>query len=391
MLDDVACVEEHLGGGRHAHDATSVASTTSRARRFAATSRWQASRWPGPTRGSSAGRSEQRSKRCGQRGANAHPGGRASSDGGWPRIAASRATRGRSRRGIEPCSPQLYGCCGSSKIARVRADLDGSSGVHDDDAVRRLGHHAHVVGDQDDRRVVIALQPPHQREDLRLDRDIERRGGLVGDQELGVARERHRDHHSLAHAARELVRIVVGAALRSRDADLAEQLDGPPRGGRPRHALVRADLLRDLPADPVDGRQRRHRVLEDHPDLVPAHGLHLPVREGHQVAALPHHAALDDRVRVTDQAHDGHHRHALARAGLADDSEHLAGRDREVDPVDGAHQPRLRAERDAQALHREQRRACLRHAAHAGRGRRTARRPRRWPAPRRRRRTSRWP
>ena len=41
----------------------------------------------------------------------------ARSDGGAPGIAASRRTRGRSTRGIEPSSPQVYGCCGSRKIA----------------------------------------------------------------------------------------------------------------------------------------------------------------------------------------------------------------------------------------------------------------------------------
>ena len=37
--------------------------------------------------------------------------------------------------------------------------------------------------------------------------------GLVGDQEVRVAGQRHGDHHALAHAAGELVRVVVDAAL----------------------------------------------------------------------------------------------------------------------------------------------------------------------------------
>ena len=60
----------------------------------------------------------------------------------------------------------------------------------------------------------LLLQLAHQIEDLRLDGDVERGGRLVGDQELGIAGERHRDHHALAHAAGELVRIVVEALLR---------------------------------------------------------------------------------------------------------------------------------------------------------------------------------
>ena len=46
----------------------------------------------------------------------------------------------------------------------------------------------------------------HEVEDLGLDRDVQRRGRLVGDEELRVAGEGHGDHHALAHPAAELVR-----------------------------------------------------------------------------------------------------------------------------------------------------------------------------------------
>jgi hypothetical protein len=42
------------------------------------------------------------------------------------------------------------------------------------------------VGDQDDRAVELVAQVAHQVEDLRLDRDIERRRRLIGDQELRI-------------------------------------------------------------------------------------------------------------------------------------------------------------------------------------------------------------
>ena len=68
-----------------------------------------------------------------------------------------------------------------------------------------------------------AAQPLEQRDDLRLHRDVERGGRLVGDDQLGLGRERERQHDALAHAAGELVRIVVDAHLRRRDADLGQQ------------------------------------------------------------------------------------------------------------------------------------------------------------------------
>ena len=73
-------------------------------------------------------------------------------------------------------------------------------------------------------------QAAEELEDLRLDRDVERRRRLVGDHQLRLERERHGDHHALAHAARELVREVVEPRLGLRDADHLEELDGPGAG-----------------------------------------------------------------------------------------------------------------------------------------------------------------
>ena len=63
---------------------------------------------------------------------------------------------------------------------------------------------------------LLALQLAQQVEDLRLNGHVERRGRLVGDQQLRLRRERHGDHHALAHAARELVRIGLEALLGAR-------------------------------------------------------------------------------------------------------------------------------------------------------------------------------
>ena len=64
-----------------------------------------------------------------------------------------------------------------------------------------------------------------QVENLRLDRDVERRRRLVGDDERRLARQRHRDQRALAQAAGQLMRIVAHAQLRLGDAHRVEQLD----------------------------------------------------------------------------------------------------------------------------------------------------------------------
>ena len=46
-------------------------------------------------------------------------------------------------------------------------------------------------------------------EDLGLDRHVEGGRRLVGDEQLGLAGERHGDHDPLAHAARELVGVLA--------------------------------------------------------------------------------------------------------------------------------------------------------------------------------------
>jgi hypothetical protein len=132
------------------------------------------------------------------------------------------------------------------------------------------------------------------------------------------------------------------------DADLTQQLDSA-LVRRPRvDLLVRLDRLRDLLADAVHRVQRRHRVLEDHPDLVAAVVLHLRVGLQEQVVALVADLAAELRVDAARQAHDRHRGHALPRAGLADDPDHLAALELERHAIDGAHDPVLGRE-----LHRE--------------------------------------
>ncbi len=102
----------------------------------------------------------------------------------------------------------------AEQLEHVRG-LDDAAGIHHRDPVGDLGDHAEIVGDHHDRHAELALERQKQVEDLRLGRDVERRGGLVGDQKLGPAHQRHRDHHALAHAAGQLVRIGVRAIARA--------------------------------------------------------------------------------------------------------------------------------------------------------------------------------
>ena len=58
-------------------------------------------------------------------------------------------------------------------------------------------------------QVELVLQVLEQVDDLRLDRDVQRRHRLVGHDQLGPQRERAGDADALALAAGELVRVAV--------------------------------------------------------------------------------------------------------------------------------------------------------------------------------------
>ena len=92
-----------------------------------------------------------------------------------------------------------------------RAALDDAAELHHHHLLGDLGDDAHVMGDEHHRHAVAGLQLLDQLEDLGLGGDVERRGRLVGDQQLGLAGQRHGRHGALAHAAGELEGIAVEA------------------------------------------------------------------------------------------------------------------------------------------------------------------------------------
>ena len=169
-----------------------------------------------------------------------------------------------------------------------RADLGDAAGVHHGHAVAGLGDHAHVVRDQHHGGAALLADALEQLDDLRLDRHVERGGRLVGDDQLGLGRQRERDHHALAHAARELVRVVVDALRGGRDAGVLQQADGAPARLGLAHRQVRAGWSRSV-AGPigVERVQRGQRVLEDRADLAAADVAHRLVAAGCRCAGLP--------------------------------------------------------------------------------------------------------
>ncbi len=90
------------------------------------------------------------------------------------------------------------------------------------------------------------------------------------------------------------MRVGACAVSRARDPDALHQLHRTVEGARLCDlVVVHEDLLGDLLADPVDGIERAHRVLEDHRDARAANAAQLIVARAHELGALEVSGALE--------------------------------------------------------------------------------------------------
>jgi hypothetical protein len=181
--------------------------------------------------------------------------------------------------------------------------------------------------DQQQGHAQFPLQVAHQLQDHRLDGHVERRGGLVGDQQRRPADQRHGDHHALAQSARQFERIGAQRALRVGKPDQAQHVLGQFHRLGLAGLAVQQQRLADLVAHGVQRRQRGHRFLEDDRDAPAAdRAIGRAVRRDlGQVRHLARRArvgeqdlAARDPPGARQDAHDRLADHRLARAGFAD-------------------------------------------------------------------------
>ncbi len=150
--------------------------------------------------------------------------------------------------------------------------------------------------DEDHGEPELALKLFQQAQDLRLDHDVERRRGFVGDDQTRTARQSHRDHHPLALAARQLVRIVPQPPRR--ESHLFEERARPNQRLPLAGLTVQDDGFRDLVPDPLHGVQRVHRPLEHDRSFRPPHGAELLVVQQHPTGDVgPLRQEPKDRAR----------------------------------------------------------------------------------------------
>ena len=149
--------------------------------------------------------------------------------------------------------------------------------------------------------------------------------------------------------------IVVDPALGAWDADRLQHLERAGVCLLAGDVLVQQHRLGELATDLVDRVERRHRVLEDHRDLVAAHLAQTARRGLQEILAAEQHLAARGRELGVVQSHHREARDALARPRLAHDAEHLARLDREADAVDGPNDAVVRLELGPQVADVEER------------------------------------
>ena len=75
------------------------------------------------------------------------------------------------------CEELIYGCL-----------FDNAPGIHHQHATAQLCYYAKVVRDEKHGEPLLALQRPQRFNNLRLNRDVEGSGRLVGDKQLRLCR-----------------------------------------------------------------------------------------------------------------------------------------------------------------------------------------------------------
>ena len=106
----------------------------------------------------------------------------------------------------------------------------------------------------------MLMKVADERDDLRLDRNVQSGSRLVTDQELRITAQCHRDHHTLTHTAGELVRIA-GLVL-GQQADVLERLID--LGDTLFLVLIKVEVVQALGDAVLDGGalvERRRRGL----------------------------------------------------------------------------------------------------------------------------------
>ena len=154
--------------------------------------------------------------------------------------------------------------------------------------------------------------------DLGLHGHVQRRRGLVRDEQSGIHQQRHPDAGALAHSAAELVGVVVYPRFRVGNPHAAHHVC------RPGHFFAHSDFaspildISHLRPVVVHRNLRRHGILEHHRNFFAPELPDFALVEIEDVAAAIENCTSFDVSVVGQQAHDRPDERALSRTAFAD-------------------------------------------------------------------------
>ena len=213
--------------------------------------------------------------------------------------------------------------------------FDEAAVAHDREVRADGGEHGEVVADHQQGDPAFGDEAGQAGEDLLLHDDVEGRGRLVGDDDVGFAGERHGDHDPLLLPAGELVRIRI--RLRRFEVDFSEEFEHPVAAllrSRPRVLRMVFEGFDDLTPDLADGIERVQGTLEDDRGLRPSDGTDLTEVQLPDVLTAEEDPTVEAR-RLRQQAQSRHDQRRLPRAGLPRNAQGGTGRQIEADVLDG--------------------------------------------------------
>jgi hypothetical protein len=234
-----------------------------------------------------------------------------------------------------------------------RALLDDLTCLHHADPVGNTAHHRQIMGNEQKRQILARLQPGQKIQYLRLNGHIQRRGRLIRNQQPWPIGQRHGDHHPLALAARQLMRIGRKPAFGIADPDLAQKLDDPRPCLRPLQPLMQGKAFAKLAFDRMQRIKAGHRLLKDEADVIAAQGSQLALRgPDHLAAKIADRAG--DRGAIGQKPHGRKRGDRLSRSRLPDQRHGLAAPDLERHALDRAQRLAVQTEVDGQVADLQQ-------------------------------------
>ena len=208
---------------------------------------------------------------------------------------------------------------------------------------------------------MLLLQGVHQVQNLGLNGHVQRGGGLVGNQQLGLTGQGHGNHDTLAHTAGQLVGILLEHHLGVGNLYIGQHLEGRLGSFLLVHPPVDPEGLAQLPLHGEDRVQAGHRLLENHGNLVSADVVHLLGADFGKILTVKGDSTAGNVAVGIQQTKHAHGGHTLTGTGLAHNAQGLAGHNGIGNVIHGLHRAVSGFEESLEVLDLKQRSGVLSH------------------------------